>query len=206
MTDCFELLGIPRRPWLDAEELKARFMQLSASIHPDRVHQAGEAEKQAAQDCFATINQAYNRLRDPKDRLLHLLELELGGDLTQVQCLPSRAMDAYLAAGQACRECDQFLTEKAATTSPMVQLRFFEQGMDWVDRIQEFQRRMEGSRDQLFNELREMTAAWENAAALEANQRQVALPLGRVEEIYRELSYLLRWISQLQERLVQLTF
>ena len=40
MTDAFALLSEPRRPWLDAEALKARFLPLSAAVHPDRVHSA----------------------------------------------------------------------------------------------------------------------------------------------------------------------
>ena len=200
MSDCFELLGVARRPWLDEEELKARFMELSAVSHPDRVHQDGAEEKQSAHDRFSALNQAYQRLRDPKDRLLHLLELELRSELSQVERLPSGAMDTYLAAGQACRECDGFLAERAATTSPMVKLRFFEQGMEWVDRIQGYRRQMESTRESLFNELKTMNQAWEGPAT-----HRATLPVARLEEIYRELSYLLRWINQLQDRLVRLT-
>src|SRR5262245_34160130 len=48
MLDCFALLEQPRRPWLDSETLKNKFLDLSARVHPDRVHQASEAERKAA--------------------------------------------------------------------------------------------------------------------------------------------------------------
>jgi hypothetical protein len=48
MTDCFDLLGEPRRPWLDAEALKSRFLLLSAEAHPDRVHGGTDEAKAAA--------------------------------------------------------------------------------------------------------------------------------------------------------------
>src|SRR5438132_9046006 len=49
MIDYFALLHEPRRPWLDPDLLKQKFISLSAEVHPDRVHLAGEAEKHAAQ-------------------------------------------------------------------------------------------------------------------------------------------------------------
>src|SRR5260370_36162164 len=77
MTDYFALLGEPRRPWLEPDSLKARFLALSAEAHPDRLHNAPEAQKQAANQQYAELNSAYRCLREPKERLQHLLELEL---------------------------------------------------------------------------------------------------------------------------------
>ena len=47
MVDNFILLDEPRLPWLDPETIKAKFHALSGAAHPDRVHNAGEAEKLA---------------------------------------------------------------------------------------------------------------------------------------------------------------
>ncbi len=77
MTDYFALLDEPRRPWLEPDSLKARFLALSAQVHPDRLHNAPEAQKQAANEQYAELNSAYRCLREPKERLQHLLELEL---------------------------------------------------------------------------------------------------------------------------------
>jgi curved DNA-binding protein CbpA len=74
--DNFALLGQPRLPWLDPVALKAAFLEQSARLHPDRVQAAGAEEKAAATARFAELNAAYNCLREPKERLLHLLELE----------------------------------------------------------------------------------------------------------------------------------
>jgi TPR repeat protein len=40
MNYAFALLSEPRRPWLDAEPLKQRFLARSNEVHPDRVHSA----------------------------------------------------------------------------------------------------------------------------------------------------------------------
>ena len=87
MTDHFALFNTPRRPWLDPDSLKQTFFTLSAELHPDRVHHAGPVEKRVANERYAELNAAYQCLREPRERLRHLLELELGAkpsDLTQV--------------------------------------------------------------------------------------------------------------------------
>ena len=78
MTDYFALLDEPRRPWLEPEALKTKFLKLAAEIHPDRKHGAGKIEKAAANRSYAELNAAFNCLAEPKLRLLHLLELERG--------------------------------------------------------------------------------------------------------------------------------
>jgi hypothetical protein len=40
MQDAFALLNEPRRPWLEAEALKQKFLALSSAVHPDRVSAA----------------------------------------------------------------------------------------------------------------------------------------------------------------------
>ncbi len=70
MTDCFELLQEPRRPWLDADALKARFLKLSAAAHPDRFHGGTDSERAQANDRSAELNAAYNTLRETRDRFL----------------------------------------------------------------------------------------------------------------------------------------
>ena len=90
-SDFFELLNEPRRPWLDAEELKKKFLALSAAVHPDRVHGSNETERQGAQARYAELNLAYNRLREPKERLQHFffrLEFqEAPGRPRSAQCM-----------------------------------------------------------------------------------------------------------------------
>jgi curved DNA-binding protein CbpA len=204
MTDAFALLSEPRRPWLDAEALKARFLPLSAAVHPDRVHSASEAEKAAANTRYAELNAAYNALREPRDRLLHLLELEAGGKPKDVQRIPPGTMDLFVEVGQTCRDTDEFLKQKSASDSPMVKLRLMQEGLDWLDRLQALQGRVNAKRDELTAELRQMNGAWEAAPAIGIPERANALPLDRLEQVYRAMSYVARWAEQVQERVVQL--
>src|SRR5580765_7856135 len=109
MTDYFALLGVPRRPWVDEEALKARFLELSAGAHPDRVHEAGADEKQRANARFAEVNAAYTCLREPKSRLAHLFELETGGRPKEVEQILPGTMELFMEVGQLCRQVDAFL-------------------------------------------------------------------------------------------------
>ena len=200
MTDYFALLNEPRRPWLDAELLKQKFLTLSATVHPDRVHNLGETERAAAQEHYTELNTAYNCLREPKERLQHLLQLELGAPPPNTQRIPSDLMDLSLEVGKACREADAFLAEKARVTSPLLQVSFFERGQVFADKLQALRQRVNALNDRLNEELRQIDAAWQSSA-----MPRTAL-LQRLEELSRLFSYFARWSAQIQERVVRLSF
>jgi DnaJ-domain-containing protein 1 len=200
MTDYFALFNEPRRPWLDSELLKEKFLALSATVHPDRVHNLGEAERAAAQERYTELNTAYNSLREPKERLHHLLELEHGALPKDIQRIPSELMDLSLEVGQACREADAFLAEKAKVTSPLLQVTYFERGQEFVDKLQGVRQRVIALNNRLIEELREIDAAWQSTATPRSALLQ------RLEQLYRLFSYFARWTAQTQERVVRLSF
>jgi hypothetical protein len=205
MIDNFSLLSEPRRPWLDIDALKGRFLQLSATVHPDKVHTASEAEKATANQRYAELNAAYSCLKEPKERLLHLLELEHGAKPKDVQRIPPGTMDLFVEVGQTCRDTDNFLGARTKVTSPLLKVQMFEAGMDWTDKLNQLQQKINAKQNELLEELKTMNAAWD-AAPVDPEQRKVVLPLERLEQIYRVLSYVARWTGQIQERVVQLAF
>jgi DnaJ-domain-containing protein 1 len=197
VLDYFALLSTPRRPWLDLDSLKRDLFTLSAEFHPDRVHTADAAEKHNANKRSAELNAAYQCLREPRERLRHLLELELGAkppDLTQV---PEDLMDLFFAIGKEFRAVDALLVEKSQATSPLLQVQVFERGQDGVEKLGALRQTIAVRRDALLLELQPMNAAWEISAAL---------PLERLQQIWRLLSFYERWLAQIQERLVKLSF
>ena len=200
MTDYFSLLDEPRRPWLDISALKQKFLSLSSTLHPDKIHSAGESERSAATKSFAELNAAYNCLAEPKSRLLHLLQLELGAKPKDVQQIPPALADLFVEVAAACRDSDAFLAEKRKITSPLVQVGFFERGQEWVERLQQTQARLGDLKEKLVAELKSTDTAWASGTAAERKSL-----LAGLENLYRLFSYLNRWNSQIQERLVQLT-
>ena len=199
MTDNFALLDEPRRPWLDADSLKQKFLALSAPIHPDRIHSAEEAEKSAKAKQFAELNAAYNCLAEPKSRLLHLLELERGAKPKDIQQIPAGLADLFAEVATHCRNVDAFLVEKSKATSPLLQVQLFERGQSWVEKLQALQQKLNPLREQLMAGLKSLDEQWPDLT----NRPQV---LANLEELYRLFGYFNRWNSQVAERIVQLSF
>ena len=200
MTDYFKVLEQPRRPWLDTDALKQKFFALSAQAHPDRVHNAPEPERRAAGERATELNAAYQCLREPKERLKHLLELESGARAADIQQVPPELTEPFFEIGRLCREADVLIAEKEKTTSPVLQARLFGRGVDCTDRLTAMQRKIGGQREELLAELKAMNAAWESTSP------DAPLPLARLEEIRRRLGYFARWSEQIQERMVKLSF
>ncbi|HUR45986.1 MAG TPA: hypothetical protein VMZ27_08950 [Candidatus Saccharimonadales bacterium] len=206
MIDYFQLLQEPRRPWLDPEALRQKFLEISSSVHPDRTHNAPEGEKTSANDRYIELNAAYQTLRAPKERLLHLLTLELGSKPKEVQTLQAGAMDLFLQVAGQCRETDLFLAERERASSPLLKVTFFQKAQDWTEKLQALAGQISTAQQSLEDELRSMNRFWEDAPPVGSRERVESLPLARLEEIYRSFSYINKWSAQLQERVVQLSF
>ncbi|MCI0744734.1 MAG: DnaJ domain-containing protein [Verrucomicrobia subdivision 3 bacterium] len=191
MIDYFALLNEPRRPWLDEEELKSKFFALSSGVHPDRAHTLAETEKRAANERYADLNAAYQCLRDPKQRLRHLLELATGEPPAKVKEVPGEVVDLFFQIGVVCRKADEFLRRKTATTSPVILAGLFEEGQAISEQLINLRGKVLSGQKKHLDELRAMSEDWSQSLAV-------------IEAIYNALGYLTRWSAQLQERIVQL--
>ncbi|HUA38617.1 MAG TPA: hypothetical protein VMA35_09525 [Candidatus Sulfopaludibacter sp.] len=199
MTDYFALLNEPRRPWLEPAKLKSKFLILAATAHPDKQPGASEAERLAANRHYAEVNSAYHCLAEPKSRLLHLLELELGARPGDVQQIPPGLANLFAEVAATCRNADHFLNKKNEATSPLLQVQLFEQAQEWVGPLRTLQTRLAGWHDKLIEELKALDGLWMSQPG-----ERTAL-LKRLEELYRLFGYFNRWNGQIQERIVQLS-
>ena len=198
MTDHFLLMNEQRRPWLDADSLKKKFLALSAETHPDKIHTATNAEKDAAARRFAELNAAFNCLRETNSRLRHLIELETGRKAVDLQQMPNDLADLFMEVGALCRRVDSFLKEKAAVSSPLLLAQLFERSQSWVDQLQAMQRKINERHNALSARLQSLDAQWMTSLG----DRASLLP--ELEEIWRLMSFYGRWSNQLQERVGQL--
>ncbi len=199
MTDFFALLDEPRRPWIDVERLKTRFLEHSATCHPDRFHNAPVAEKANATRQYTELNAAYECLARDRTRLKHLLELERSAPPEDIQKTPAELMDLFFGVGKLLREVDAFLKGKEQATSPLLKVKIFQDGMTWTDQLNETGGRIRTSLAGLADEIKNIDAEWLEATV----GRDQLLP--KLENIYRHLSYYERWQAQVQERVVRLS-
>lgn len=200
MSDYFALLQQPRRPWLAPEVLRRQFLLLSGEAHPDRVHTADEATRKSAQAHYTELNAAYQCLADPKCRLRHLIELECGTPPANLQTVPDGLMELSMEISRLCRQADSFLTEKAAVNSPLLQLRFFEQGHDLSDKLNASRQRLNAFAEDLNSRLKNLDSQWDSAGS----DLPRAQALKQVEEFAAVYGYISRWTAQLQERVLRL--
>ena len=204
MIDYFALLSQARRPWLDLDSLKQKFLALSTQCHPDRVHCANEEEKVVAQKCYTELNAGYNCLRDHKQRLLHLLELERGAKPSELQNIPADLMNLFLQVREVCQQADAVLAQKKTVTSPLLKVNLFERAQEQTEKLTAVQKEINSRQEQLGNELKAIDARWDDLGKDGGENREATLQ--KLEEIYRLASYFNRWSGQLQEHIVQLSF
>ena len=193
MVDFFALLNLPRAPWIEAEDVQKRFLELSAPVHPDRVHGLSAAEKEEANRKFAELNRAATMLRDHKERLQHLIVLETGAASGAAQNISGEFVELFGRVGEVCRKVDLFLSERAKATSPMVQAQLFGRGLELSDLVAELQARVAEVKGRAEEELKGIGERWGDKKAW-----------GRVAELAHVFAMVSKWEGQLRERFASL--
>jgi DnaJ-domain-containing protein 1 len=197
MTDYFALLNQPRRPWLDEPALKAEFLRRSVTTHPDRVNgQSPDAKTAAVQ--FSEVNAAYQCLRAPRDRVRHLVELELGRKPGDLRNVPAPLADLFMRMAALIRESERLVAEKGRLTSPLLQAEFVGRIQPHLVAVETAQREVAAVQTQALAELQSLDAQW-----AQPGQRESCL--SRLEELAQVLGFLGRWHAQLQEAHLRLT-
>jgi curved DNA-binding protein CbpA len=192
VPDHFAILGVPRQPWFAPEELKERFLRLSAEAHPDKASNT-TAIKDEAQREFQAINEAYNVLRHPRSRLRHLLELEGVAKSGHIENVPALALELFAPIAAVTKQAEALLKEKAAANSPMLKAQFFQKAMPCVDALHEMQQQAQSRLAEMDAEIQQLNPSW-----------RASLP--RLTEIAAALGFIERWNAQLQERSTALSF
>ena len=86
--DCFQILEIPRQPWIDDAQLKDHFHRLAAIHHPDT--------SSGSTSAFSELNTAWQTLREPATCLRHFLSLEHPGVLAIAERTPTDLGDLFM--------------------------------------------------------------------------------------------------------------
>jgi len=71
----FDLFGLPPAFRVDGAVLDRAYRQLQSDVHPDRFAGGSDAQKRAALQSSARVNEAYRALKNPVQRAQYLLRL-----------------------------------------------------------------------------------------------------------------------------------
>jgi curved DNA-binding protein CbpA len=190
MIDYFALLQQPRRPWLDLETLKEKYHELTKTAHPDRPFSDNPNSD------FASINEAYRVLLDPKLRLEHLLKLE-GIPLISHVNVPEQIANVFLETGMLIQETDRLLAKSATTTvlsKALLHPEILEKQKLTADLLEKLETMYAGA----LKDLKLLDQAWTSADKVAAEPSELSTLSSR-------FAYLIRWITQLKERKFQLS-
>jgi len=190
----FAIFDLEPGPALDAGALKERFARATSEWHPDKFAQVPETERIAAEARFAELNQAYQTLIDPRQRLLVLYELTKGEKPRDVQRIPPGTMDLFIEVGQICQQLDQFLERKRNAGGALERAALMGEELTLQDTLTTLRGKLEQLGVTLEADL----------AALDTRWRPGEKDLNALEAVYRKYSYLARWQQQLEEREIAL--
>ena len=194
MTDYFALLDQPRRPWLEAEKLKETYHRKTLQTHPD-VH--AQSPGAAATDItFASLNEAYQVLQDPKRRLHHLLSLEGAAPSSTDQTVPNQLHDLFPAFGALTQRANLLLEKIRAISNALSRSLLKPQILEVQNETKEMREKIQNLSDISLAELRKINTAWAT------NQRE---QIEALSNLYFAFAYLTRWSTQLDEMMFQLS-
>jgi len=194
MTDYFALLDQPRAPWLDLDELKRTYHQKSLRTHPDAHANRGGGD--ATEISFASLNEAYQALQDPKRRLHHLLSLEGSAPSSTDQTVPKQLDDLFPRVGALAQRANLLLETLRTTSNALSRSLLKPQILDVQQEMKKMRETIRNLSDESLGHLRQINPAW------------VANPAEQIENLsnlYFAFAYLSRWSAQLDELSFQLS-
>jgi curved DNA-binding protein CbpA len=179
-VDCFQILQLPRAPWLDEDAARDQFQRLAATVHPDAA--------QGNSSAFVALNHAWQVLKAPTSRLRHYLELEYPETLAAAAPNPAISGDLFMDVAGIQQEAASLASKLAAAQSPLA--RAVLEGARVKTRA-----KLDSVSERVGNEI---AAIHERIQTPNAAPAALAACLG-------ELVFLEKWAAQLRERAVALS-
>jgi curved DNA-binding protein CbpA len=185
MTDHFAVLGQPRRPWLDPEQLKHEYQRLTFAGHPDR-----QTDAAANKPDFGAVTDAYRVLSNPKLRLQHLLALEKEPSDRENSALSADLADTFMETAALIASVDDLLKRKRQSTTALALSLLKADIVRLTGRTESQLKLLRESYGHALGELKRIDERWEKDPEAKRAARKLADRFGFLE----------RWIAQLEEK------
>jgi hypothetical protein len=144
VSDFFAEFGLPRKAWLDAEDVKSHHHTLMAELHPDKA--SGDAERSSL------LNDGRRILENHASRLRHLAMLiEPAFQPTQK---PSPDWDFFSRAGTSTRRSLEVARKKAEATSPIAKAVLQREATDCLKELKSLDDDLKNRAEQLVSRTR----------------------------------------------------
>jgi curved DNA-binding protein CbpA len=189
MTDYFRLLGQPRRPWLDEQELKDAFHARTLQAHPDVTSSAADASS------FASLNEAYRTLRQTKLRIDHLLRVENAASDTAALAISESLGALFPAITNATQRVKQVLAKVQGSRSALSRGLLQREVAKLKADIGGLRDRLSGLEAEAVDELRAIDSRWDSRSTAE---------IQALHRLSSTFGYITRWSTQLDEARFQL--
>lgn len=176
VTDHFSVLGVPRRPGVDAAELKERYFRLAAAMHPDTA--GGDGGQ------FAALQESVKVLGDPALRLRHLVQL------THPEYQGRNVMgsgEIFLDVGTAIQSARSLATKKETVRSPLAKAVLAGETAAILVKVRNILERVRCEKEQALGELTTLDATWPEVS------------VETLDGLASRMAFLSRWEEQLAE-------
>jgi curved DNA-binding protein CbpA len=192
VIDAFDLLGQPRAPWLDQEKLKAAYRAKTLQSHPD-VYTDDSSQVESA---FANVNEAFQILQNPKRRLQHLLNLEGYSSETTGSSIPKELEQLFPTTISVIQNAACTLKKFQSATNSLSQALLKPELLEARTNAEKHLATISQLSGNEIEKLRGLNTEW---------FRDPPRVVGKLSEIYFQLTYLTRWQMQLEEKIFQLS-
>lgn len=145
MTDLFAALGLPRSPWLEPEEIKARHHAAMAVAHPDKSN--------AVKISATILNEARRVLENPALRLRHLIALEFPNQ--KPAAAPPPDWDFFQRIGETSMLASDLVAKLRDAKQPIVRATILARVASCIHSIESLQKEVAERREALQERLRE---------------------------------------------------
>jgi hypothetical protein len=189
MVDCYALMDLPRRAWLDREEARTAFQRAGAARHPDAA--SSETERAEREISFQQLQEAYAVLASTPTRLKHLAALLDAGFESRSGVLDETLMKLFSSINEGLHQADALASKKEFATSNLARALLASECLETQEILETLGGKIV-ARQEL---LQERLMAWD------ANpQHQIA----DLQNAAQEAAFLDRWEQQIQQRRMKL--
>lgn len=190
--DCFDILNLPPRPWVDEESARQVFLERSKACHPDRFHQADDATRAEAHATHLQLNEAWSQFSQPRRRLACLIQRYTGVVPRRVAQPPQDLMNLFMGISPVMNRADALARRLQESTSALEKALATAEALEIQEALQPAADQLGQRESALIQNIQDLDATWEDPPTPEN--------LETLQGLYTALSYVSKWRGQVDEK------